>query len=232
MVELNYYFNHLEELSFKDLFFDSKNVLEIFDKLENYLDEKTKNKQECLAKVSKFVSLNGDYIIGENTKISDFTTIVGPVIIGKNVKIMPGAFIRPYTIIGDDCEIGHGSEIKHAIIMDKAKVASHVFVGDSLIGYKTRIGSGAILANRRFDQGQVVLKKDDKILELNHDFFGSVIGDSSRLGANTTTYPGTFIGKYTWIYPNTVVSGFIPNLKRVSNVKELYITDNKEYDLR
>ena len=70
------------------------------------------------------VSLNGNYIIGENTQISDFVTIMGPVIIGKNVKIMPGVFIRPYTIIGDDCEIGHGSEIKHAIIMDNGKVIS------------------------------------------------------------------------------------------------------------
>lgn len=231
-MKLDYYFEHISELSYKDLFNNCDNVLDVFDKLNNYIDKKTKDIKECKGDCASFVSLNGNYIIGENTKISDFVTIVGPVIIGNNVKIMPNVFIRPYSIIGDNCEIGHGSEIKHAIIMDKAKVASHTFVGDSIIGYKTRIGSGTILANRRFDQGNVVLKKEEEVIDLKTDFFGSVIGDKTRLGANTTTYPGTFIGRNTWIYPNTIVRGFIPSLKRVSNVRELYITDNKEYELK
>ena len=231
-MNLDYFFKHINELSYKGLFDNCNNVLDVFDKLNNYIEEKVRGIQECKADCAKFVSLNGNYIIGENTKISDFVTIVGPVIIGNNVKIMPGVFIRPYTIIGDNCEIGHGSEIKHAIIMNKAKVASHTFVGDSIIGYKTRVGSGTILANRRFDQRNVMLKKENEIVDLKTDFFGSVIGDSTRLGANVTTYPGTFIGENTWIYPNTVVKGFIASLKRVSNIKELYITDNKEYELK
>jgi len=81
------------------------------------------------------------------------------------------------------------------------------------------------------DSGIVVLKKDGEVISLQSDFFGSVIGDQSRLGANTTSYPGTFIGKNTWIYPGTCIKGFIPSLKRVSNKSELCITDNKEYDL-
>ena len=231
-MNLDYFFEHIDELSFKDLFTNQSDVLEIFRNLKKYTEEKTHGIKENKGSCAKFVSLNGNYIIGENTKISDFTTIVGPVIIGNNVKIMPGVFIRPYTIIGDDCEISHGSEIKHAIIMNKAKVASHTFVGDSIIGYKTRIGSGTILANRRFDQGNIILKKEDGNIDLKTDFFGSVIGDNTRLGANSTTYPGTFIGRNTWIYPNTSVKGFIPSLKRVSNVKDLYITENKEYELK
>lgn len=231
-MNLDYFFEHLDEVSFKDLFDDCKTTIDVFKKLNGYIEERTKDIKECKADCAKFVSLNGNYIIGENTIIKDFTTIVGPVIIGKNVKIMPGVYIRPYTIIGDDCEIGHGSEIKHAVIMNKAKVASHTFVGDSIIGYKTRIGSGTILANRRFDQGEVVLKKDDEVINLQSDFFGSIIGDCTRLGANVTTYPGTFIGRNTWIYPNTSVKGLIESLKRVSEKKELYITENKIYDLK
>jgi len=230
-MELNYFFAHINELSFKDLFDDCCDIVEVFQKLNSYLEEKTKKIQENHSECSEFVSLNGNYYIGHNTKIGASTTIIGPVIIGNNVNIMPGALIRPYTIIGDNCEVGHGSEIKRAIVMDKAKVASHTFVGDSVIGYKARIGSGTILANRRFDQGIVVLKKDGEVISLQSDFFGSVIGDQSRLGANTTSYPGTFIGKNTWIYPGTCIKGFIPSLKRVSNKSELCITDNKEYDL-
>ena len=231
-MKLDYYFAKINELSFKDLFNNCKSVSDVFDKLNNYINEKTNGLNECKGLCSKFVSLNGDYLIGDNTEINDFVTIEGPVIIGNNVKIMPGAYIRSYTIIGDNCVIGHGSEIKHSIIMDNAKVASNAFVGDSIIGYKTRIGSGVVLANRRFDQGSVTLKKDNEVIDLNSDFFGSVIGDSARLGANVTTYPGTFIGRNTWIFPNTIVKNFIPSLKRVSNIKEMYITDNIEYELK
>lgn len=230
-MKLDYFFDHVDELSYKELFEGCDDVIGVFKKLNNYLKEKTVNTKDCKADCAKYVSLDGNYIIGENTKISDFTTIVGPVIIGKNVKIMPGVFIRPYTIIGDNCEIGHGSEIKHAIIMNNAKIASHTFVGDSIVGYKSRVGSGTILANRRFDQGMIVLKKDEEIIDLHSDFFGSIIGDQTRLGANVTAYPGTFIGKNTWIYPNTSIKGFVPSLKRVSNKNELYITDNQKYDL-
>lgn len=232
IMNLDYYFKRIDELSFKELFKDCNYVTDIFDKLNSYVLENVTNKSECNAECSKFVSLSGNYIIGKNTKISDFVVIEGPVLIGDNVNIMPGAYIRPYSIIGDNCVIGHGSEIKHAIIMDNAKVASNTFVGDSIIGYKTRVGSGTIIANRRFDQGNVILKNGNEVIDLKTDFFGSVIGDKTRLGSNVTTYPGTFIGANTWIYPNTVVKGFIESLKRVSNVKELYITDNKEYELK
>lgn len=230
-MNLNDFFNHICDLDYSDLFDKCNDVLDVFKKLDNYIEEKTNNTKKCDTEYTNLVSLSGNYIIGKNTKISDFVTIEGPVIIGNNVSIMPGAYIRPYSIIGNNCIIGHNSEIKHVIIMDKAKVASNAFVGDSIIGYKSRIGSGTILANRRFDQSNVVLKNEGKIIDLKTDFFGSVIGDKTRLGANVTTYPGTFIGMNTWIYPNTSIKGFIPSLKKVSNIKELYITDNKEYDL-
>ena len=40
----------------------------------------------------------------------------------SNVTIQAGALIRPYSIIGDSAVIGHGAEIKHCIIQNKAKV--------------------------------------------------------------------------------------------------------------
>ena len=42
------------------------------------------------------------------------------------------------------------------------KVASLDFVGDSILGKSTRIGSGCILANRRFDQKNIEIKIDGK----------------------------------------------------------------------
>lgn len=231
-MNIDYYFKNINSITFNDLFINCDDVCDVYNKIIPYIENKVGNKQECLTEINNNISIKGNYIIGSGTTISDFVVIEGPVIIGKNVKIMPGVLIRPYTIISDNCEIGHGSEIKHAFIMNNAKIASHVFVGDSIIGFKARIGSGTITANRRFDQKNITIKYQDKIYDLKKEFFGSIIGDSTRLGANSTTCPGTFIGPYTWIFPNTVVKGFIPELKKVSNVLNLYITENEKYDLK
>ena len=155
------------------------------------------------AKVGEFCSIEGSFFIDEGTVIHSNVCIQGPVLIGKNVEIQSGALIRPGTIIGDNAVVGHGSEVKNAILQNKAKVASLAFVGDTILGKSARIGSGVILANRRFDQKNITVKVDGEKIDTGSDFFGSIIGDNSRLGANAVSLPGTFIGPYTWILPRS-----------------------------
>ena len=74
---------------------------------------------------------------------------------------------------------------------------------------------------------KVFRKEDTKT-----DYFGLVIGDNSRIGANSASFPGTFIGPYTWIFPLTQVHGFIPELKKVSNKKEMIFSENEKKELK
>ena len=67
---------------------------------------------------------------------------------------------------------------------------------------------------------------------LEQIFFGSIIGDNSRLGANAVTLPGTFIGPYTWILPGVQARGFIEKEKRVFPIQELKITENPKIELK
>lgn len=170
--------------------------------------------------------------IGTNTTIGEHVVIHGPVIIGNNCTIMPHALIRSYTIICDNVTVGHGAEIKHSFIMPNAKVQSFSFTGDSVIGKSARIGSGTILANRGFSQENITIKFDNEKFETNMDFLGAIIGDFARIGANSTTQPGTIIGKYSWIFPATNVWGIIPDEKRVRNQKSLILSDNERCDLK
>ena len=178
------------------------------------------------------VSTAGNYYIGEGTVIYGDVTIIGPVYIGKKCEILPGAVIRPNTIIGDKCEVGHGSEVKHAVLYGGAKVASLAFVGDSVLGASARIGSGVITGNRKFNQSGVKLWLDGEKNDLGSDFFGLVLGDSSRLGANAVSLPGTHIGPYTWVWPMTRVGGFIPREKRVYVEQKLTMDDNEIVELK
>ena len=233
--DYKYYFKNYEDNEiFKEFLKEIKNVWEIRDKAKDYLKREIEDK--CI-KVNKAtvlgnINLIGNYYIDEGTKIYSGVTIEGPVYIGKNVEIKPGAYIRPGSIISDNCSIGFNSEIKSAVLQKGAKVASLAFVGDSILGKSARIGSGVITANRRFDQDTIKVKINNEKEDTKTDYFGLVIGDNSRIGANSASFPGTFIGPYTWIFPLTQVHGFIPELKKVSNKKEMIFSENEKKELK
>lgn len=234
-LELKYYFEHMEEFRHNELFENCTYIWEPLSKINDYIKKKIVDKNIQINKaeeIGEFVSIKGNYFIDEGTKIGSNVTIQGPVLIGKNVEIQSGALIRPGSIIGDNCVVGHASEVKHSILQNKAKVASLAFVGDSILGKSTRIGSGIILANRRFDQKNIEIKIDGTKYDTGTDFFGAVIGDTTRLGANCTTLPGTCIGPYTWILPTVQVRNFVPAEKRILPKAEYTTQDNPRIELK
>lgn len=233
-LELNYYFKEIENFRFKDVFNNCTYPWEALSNINEYITNFMKNENIKInkAEVGEYCSISGNYFIDEGTKIQSNVTIQGPVLIGKNVEIQSGALIRPGTIIGDNASVGHCSEIKHSILQNKSKVASLAFVGDSILGKSARVGSGVILANRRFDQKNITIKMKGEIIDTNTDFYGSIIGDNSRVGANATSVPGTFIGPYTWILPTVQVRGFVPAEKRVFPMAEYRMSDNPKIELK
>ncbi len=233
-IKLKYYFKYIEEFREKEIFENCTYVWEPINKINSYLKEKIvePNIKVNKAEMGEFCSITGNYFIDEGTKIGANVSIEGPVIIGKNVTIQSGALIRPGTIIGNNCVIGHSCEAKHCIIQNKAKIQSFTFCGDSIIGKSTRIGSGTILANRRFDQKNIEIKINGEKFNTETDFFGAIVGDNSRMGANSTSVPGTCIGPYTWILPTVQVRGFIPAEKRILPKAEYIIQENPRIELK
>lgn len=234
-LKLDYYFKNMEEFTFKEVFKECEYPWEALSNINEYIKEFMKNENMQINKASEigeFCSITGNYFIDEGTKIHSNVTIQGPVLIGKNVEIQSGALIRPGTIIGDGASVGHASEVKHAILQNTSKVASLAFVGDSILGKSTRIGSGTILANRRFDQKNITIKINGEKIDTGADFFGSIVGDNTRLGANVASLPGAFIGPYTWILPTLQVRGFVPAEKRLFPKTEYTMTDNEKVELK
>lgn len=233
-LKLDYYFKEMDKFTFKEVFEGCTYPWEALEKAKQYIKEQIVDKDIKVnkAEMGEFVSISGNYFIDEGTKIHANAVIQGPVMIGKNVEIQSGALIRPWTVIGDNCVVGHASEIKHCILQNKSKVASLAFCGDTILGKSTRIGSGIILANRRFDQQNITVKINGEKHDVGTDFFGAIIGDSTRLGANSTTVPGTFIGPYTWILPTVQVRGFVPAEKRVFPLATYRVDENPKVELK
>lgn len=233
--KISYYFSKLDKFPIHGFFDGISETYEILQRAKVYLQDTivANDIKENHGEIrGDFPNFHGNYFIGEGTVIYNDVTIIGPVYIGKNCELMPGSIIRPYTIIADGCSVGHGSEVKHCVMFSGSKVASLAFAGDSILGASARVGSGVITANRKFDQTNATLKIDGQKIDLGDSFFGCVLGDSARLGANAVTQPGTHIGPYTWVFPLTNVRGFIPAGKRVFNEHKTVIEENEIVELK
>ena len=83
--------------------------------------------------VDKTARIEGNVVVGKNTKIGKNVLIRGPVIIGEGCRIK-NATIEPYTAIADNCEI-RGTEIHHSIVCEGTHVIDcNKRIVDSLIG--------------------------------------------------------------------------------------------------
>ena len=54
----------------------------------------------------------------------------------------------------------------------------------------------------------------------------------SRIGANATTLPGSFIGSYTWVLPAVQIRGFVPSQKRVFPTTTYRLEENPKVELK
>ena len=233
--KIDYYFSRLDKFPFEGWFDGLTETYEILIKAKSFLKEllveRDVKENHGIIK-GDAPNLHGNYYIGEGTVIYNDVTIIGPVYIGKNCEILPGAIIRPNTILSDGCSVGHGSEVKHCVCFGGSKVASLSFCGDSVLGASARIGSGVITANRRFDQQNAKLRVNGEVTDLQDSFFGLILGDSARLGANSVTQPGTHIGPYSWVYPITNVRGFVPADQHVYHPREIVMKDAPRVELK
>lgn len=154
------------------------------------------------------VVINGPVHIGAGSVIHPHVTIDGPVIIGENVSVRSHAQIRAEVYLGSNAVIGHGADIKRSVCLNGCKIQDGTFTGDSVLGVAARVGSGAILANRKFNQTEVKYQNDDgEIVSSGREFLGAVVGRYSRIGANVVLSPGTLIGEHTWVASGSVVHG-------------------------
>lgn len=148
--------------------------------------------------------------IAKDAKIFPNNYIGAPCIIGHRTEVRPGAFIRENALVGDDCVVGNSTELKNVILFDGVQVPHYNYVGDSVLGYKSHMGAGAITSNVKADKTPVVLKNGEERVETRRKKVGAVLGDYADIGCNSVLNPGTIIGRNTSVYPTSCVRGQVP----------------------
>ena len=134
----------------------------------------------------------------------------GPCIIGANTEIRHCAYIRENALVGENCVVGNSVELKNVILFDNVQVPHFNYVGDSILGYKSHMGAGAVTSNVKSDQTLVTVKNGEERIETGLKKFGAMLGDHVEVGCNSVLNPGTVVGKHSNIYPTSCVRGTVP----------------------
>lgn len=178
---------------------------------------------EVLPRISEFIlklgpSLDknifeqrGDNIwIARSAKIAPTAYLNGPLIIDENAEIRHCAFIRGSAVIGKGAVIGNSTEVKNAVIFDKAQVPHYNYIGDSVLGHMAHMGAGAVTSNLKSDKSLITVSVGGERLQTGLKKFGAVLGDRADVGCNSVLCPGTVIGTGSRVYPLSMVRGFVP----------------------
>ena len=151
-----------------------------------------------------------DVWIAKSAKVAPTASISGPCIIGKDTEVRQCAFVRGKAIVSEGCVVGNSTELKNVVLFNKVQVPHYNYVGDSVLGFKSHTGAGAITSNVKQDKTLVTVNYKGTKVETGLKKFGAMLADNVEVGCNSVLNPGTVVGRHSNIYPLSMVRGFIP----------------------
>ena len=194
---------------------ETKDLIDLTHTLAAPILEDKKYPWEALPLIKEFIlalgpTLDPEVYEKKSAKVFDSAYIAGPCIIGPETEVRQCAFIRGSALIGSKCVIGNSTELKNVIISDNVQVPHYNYVGDSILGFKSHLGAGAITSNVKSDKTLVCVKNGDEVIETGLKKFAAIVGDNVEVGCQSVLNPGTVIGRGSRVYPLSRVRGVIP----------------------
>ena len=148
--------------------------------------------------------------VHETATVAPTAYLGAPCIIGAGTEIRHCAFVRGSALVGENCVVGNSVELKNVILFDNVQVPHYNYVGDSILGYKSHMGAGAVTSNVKSDKTLVTVKNGQERIETGLKKFGAMLGDFVEVGCNSVLNPGTIIGRHSNVYPTSCVRGVVP----------------------
>ena len=143
-------------------------------------------------------------VLGKNVKISSTAKIVGPCFIDDNTVIGDFSLVVN-SHIGKNCLIGGYCEVTRSYFGDNVKLHRN-YIGDSVLGNNVLMGAGAVTANYRFDELTIQSMVKNNKVDTQMLKMGVIIGTDTKIGVNSTLFPGVKIGSKSLIAPASIVN--------------------------
>lgn len=177
---------------------------DVLDNLKGFIIELSKSLDP-----NRFRDLGGVFV-SVDAVIAPTALICGPCIIDSGAEIRHCAFIRGSVIVGKKAVVGNSCELKNCILSDSVQVPHFNYVGDSILGYKSHMGAGAVTSNVKSDKSLVDVKSSGQVIVTGRKKLGAMLGDRVEIGCNSVLCPGSIIGRDSIVYPLSRVRGVIP----------------------
>lgn len=189
---------------------------------KDYLLGKIKGQQiSPKASIASDAVITGDVVIEDDATIMEGVCIKGPAYIGKGATIGNRSILRNGVDVEKSVVIGSQMEMKNVLVMDGATTHAG-FIGDSIIGEKTKIAAGIVTANARLDRQPVAITIKGEKISTGLRHIGVIIGSNANLGIRISTMPGVIIGNDVIVGPSTTVMKDIPdNTKYFTKFQEV-----------
>ena len=158
----------------------------------------------------EYDSPSPDVWVAKTAKVAETAFIAPPTIICAGAEVRHCAFIRGSVLVGEGCVVGNSTEIKNAILFDSVQVPHFNYVGDSILGYRSHLGAGAVTSNVKSDKTEVTVLVHGEKIGTGRKKFGAAVGDFTEVGCNSVLNPGTVLGRHCTVYPTSSVRGYIP----------------------
>lgn len=172
--------------------------------LTAYFLSKIKRKISKKASIAKKAIIDGEVIAEDGVKVFENSVIRGPCYLGRNTIVANGSLVRE-SIIGENCVVGYNTEITRSWIGANCWFHTN-YVGDSVLDENVSLGSGAVTANLRLDEGKIYSKLGSGKISTQRNKFGNVIGKNVRIGVNASLMPGVKIGADSFIGAGVILS--------------------------
>lgn len=180
---------------------------------------------------SEYKKLGRNIWVHRSVKVAPTVAMAGPMIICAGAQIRQSAYLRGSVIIGEKAVIGNSCEIKNSIIFDEVQIPHFNYVGDSILGYKSHLGAGAVTSNVKSDKTLVKVHAENGDVTTGLKKFGAILGDHVEVGCNSVLNPGTVVGKNTNIYPLSSVRGCVPADSIYKSQSEIVVKEVREQEV-
>lgn len=152
---------------------------------------------------------HGPVVISAGTRVGDYAKIAGPCYLGENSLVGDYSFVRASSVEANAI-VGAKTEVVRSIILEGASI-HFGYMADSILGQKVKVGAGLITANKRFDRQTIHTLLKEKMVAMDGNSHGVIVGAETHLGIGTRTMPGVLIGAQNKINPATTVNKNIPH---------------------
>ncbi len=195
---------------------------EALDGLKEYIREKGRTLSS-----EEYDCIGEDVYVAKTATVAPTAFIGGPCIISDGAEIRHGAFIRGSAIVGAGAVVGNSVELKNCVLFDGVQVPHFNYVGDSILGYKSHMGAGAVTSNVKSDKTPVSILFGAERVLTGRKKLGALLSDFVEVGCNSVLNPGTVVGTHSNIYPLSSVRGYVPE-NSIYKSRDAVVTKRQE----